>query len=89
MEFSRSPELPKMLPRGPLQQVWRTRTCPDGVRSPAQRELVRLVETSDDRPTTVTFVNGSQDTMRIEMGRNDTVKVKQSAAVEAGRSGRL
>ncbi|EKX46533.1 hypothetical protein GUITHDRAFT_107736 [Guillardia theta CCMP2712] len=35
---------------------------------------------TDDRPTTVTFVNGSQDTMRVEMGRNDTVKVKMAEA---------
>lgn len=33
----------------------------------------------NDRPTTVTFVNGSQD-MRVELGRNDTVKVKVADA---------
>ena len=29
-----------------------------------------------ERATKVTFVNGSRDTMRVQLGRNDTVKVQ-------------
>ena len=70
-----------------MQQVWCTRTCSDGVGSVAQRDdllahlHLELILRQDDRPTTVTFVNGSQDTMRVEMGRNDTVKVSRLQAL--------
>mmetsp|Transcript_6719 Transcript_6719/g.15679 ORF Transcript_6719/g.15679 Transcript_6719/m.15679 type:complete len:352 (-) Transcript_6719:93-1148(-) len=33
------------------------------------------------KATTVTFVNGSRDTMKVQQGRNDTVKVKVADAI--------
>lgn len=44
-------------------------------------DLIPPAAIKRQKATTVTFVNGSKSSMKVQMGRNDTVKVKMADAV--------